>query len=60
MVGKVLQDVEVDPRGCGGDGVVDVEFGFFEGRSPRVRGRHLLCLYEYFIFRSIPAGAGET
>ncbi len=50
----------VDPRGCGGDGMMGRTAGFEWGRSPRVRGRRFHRDVHQDRRGSIPAGAGET
>ena len=49
----------VDPRGCGGAVASKASPSSKLGRSPRVRGSHLLVLGEVLHVGSIPAGAGE-
>ncbi len=51
---------EVDPRGCGGDGLAYRMRKATNGRSPRVRGRHDRDQPKRRADGSIPAGAGET
>ncbi len=53
-------DGRVDPRGCGGDAWVISPSAAARGRSPRVRGRRLKNGETGVMYRSIPAGAGET
>ena len=50
----------VDPRGCGGDAYVEGVMDAMRGRSPRVRGRRVGEHAGVPVYRSIPAGAGET
>ncbi len=52
--------VRVDPRGCGGDCLAGHAQHLRQGRSPRVRGRHLVTCLALAAVGSIPAGAGET
>ncbi len=60
LAGPGVLDLRVDPRGCGGDAMFCRRMDDGSGRSPRVRGRHLLSLMVLRTAGSIPAGAGET
>ena len=51
---------EVDPRVCGGNSPPSRSPRSTEGRSPRMRGKLDLDLFERAEQRSIPAYAGET
>ena len=56
----LIDKLKVDPRGCGGDGVITSLATMGIGRSPRVRGRRGQSGCRVRTGGSIPAGAGET
>ncbi len=52
--------VGVDPRVCGGGGMLYLRAGGVRGRSPRMRGRQCFVGISAKYCRSIPAYAGEA
>ena len=48
------------PRACGENEAGDEKGSTFDGSSPRMRGKHLLCFCHWSGLRLIPAHAGKT
>ena len=58
MLSITERDKTVDPRACGVNSRRGIKMFWILGRSPRMRGKHLMPIKDKILGRSIPAHAG--